>query len=162
MARSIDLFIDFDRQAEELAALIGRASGLALSPSGDRPGVWTLEQGSVHAELWANPYADDGDLRLSRYGYALSAHVAQGTRLSDAPETAFLRLVADSLRTAGIPTLLVHDLQYRDHEVARRAGRPGEDLATEGVEPEAEAEAALPGEDPDAEAGAPAGTTAAG
>jgi len=154
MARSIDLFIDFDRPAEDLVADIGRAAGVALSPAEGRPGVWTLDQGDVHAELWAHPYADDGDLRLSRYGYALSARVAQGTRLADAPETVFLRMVADSLRPAGIATLLVHDLQYRDQPGASSGGHPAPGgSGGEGEEP---------GTGRDGDATAATGTTAAG
>jgi hypothetical protein len=113
VSRSIDLFIDSDRPAQELAAEIERLTGLALRPG---PGTdsWCLDQGDVHAELRVHPYLDDGHLRLEQYRFALSSRVSNDVRLVDAAETALLRMVSEALQGGGTTTLLVHDLQYRE------------------------------------------------
>ena len=112
MSRSIDLFIECARPIEEVATEITRLTDIEMSPGGV-PGTWSLEEGGVHAELRAHPYVDDGDLMLERYQYALSARVANGTRLADSTEATLLRLISEALRRDQIATLLVHDLQYR-------------------------------------------------
>jgi hypothetical protein len=113
MSRSVDLFIASSKPIDELATQMAEAAGVTLAP-GDVPGTWALDDQDVHAELHDHPYVDDGDLVLERYRYALSARVDADRRLADAAETVLLRLVSESLRKAGLATLLVLDLQYRD------------------------------------------------
>lgn len=129
MSRSVDLFIDAQPPIAAVAAEIHRLAGLTLQP-GEVPDTWSLEEGEVHAELHPHPYVDDGQLLLSRYRWALSCRVANGVRLTDAPETTLLRLVSEALQQGGVPVLLVHDLQYRDRVTAGGspddAGQPGE------------------------------------
>lgn len=129
MSRSVDLFIDLEPPIESVADAIQRHSDLVLRP-GQVPGTWSLDEGEVHAELHAHPYVDDGELLLGRYRWALSCRVANGVRLADAPETTLLRLVSEVLQKAGVPVLLVHDLQYRDRVAAGQAG-PGPDPSGE-------------------------------
>lgn len=117
MSRSVDLFIDLEPPIESVAAAIHRLCGIALEP-GEVPDTWSLEEGEVHADLHAHPYVDDGQLLLGRYRWALSCRVANGVRLTDAPETSLLRLVSEALHNGGVPVLLVHDLQYRDRVAA--------------------------------------------
>lgn len=124
MSRSIDLFIDCTREPEEVAQEIGRLSGFELA-EGEGPGSFALDDGDVHAVLRAHAYLDDGDLPLSRYRYTLSSRVADDVRLADAPETRLLRMVSETLQKVGIPTLLVHDLQYRDPARHRPFSEPG-------------------------------------
>lgn len=119
MSRSIDLFIDSDRPIEEVAADIERLTSMAVRP-GDDASTWVLDEGEVRADLRAHPYASDGELLLERYRYALGSRVGSDTRLLDAPETSLLRLVSEALQRGGFPTLLVHDLQYRDQGAAGR------------------------------------------
>lgn len=130
MSRSIDLFIHCSKPIDELAAEVARLTGVDLQPGG-LPGTWSLDREGVHAELRAHPYIDDGDLVLERYEYALSCRVANGARPADSAEAVMLRFVSESLRKISIPSLLVHDLQYRD--------RPGP--AEAGPDPAAPAEA---------------------
>lgn len=118
MSRSIDLFIQCTKPIDEIAAELARLTGMDVKP-GSLPGTWSVDEDSVHAELRAHPYIDDGDLILERYQYALSSRVPNETRLADSAEAALLRLVSEALRKVSIPSLLVHDLQYRD--------RPGSD-----------------------------------
>lgn len=118
MSRSIDLFIQCPKPIEEVASEVARLTGADLQ-AGGLPGTWSLDSQGVHAELRAHPYIDDGDLVLERYQYALSCRVPNGARLADSAEAAMLRLVSESLRKASIPTLLVHDLQYRDRPGSR-------------------------------------------
>lgn len=131
MSRSVDLFIDSTKPIDELAAEVSRAASVTLAP-GELPGTWALDAQDVHAELHTHPYVDDGDLVLSRYRYALSARVAHDRRLADASETMLLRLVSESLRRSGIPSLLVLDLQYRD----RGAPASADGAAGDGTAPE--------------------------
>lgn len=121
MSRSIDLFIECPKPIEEVASEVARLTGMDLQPS-DQPGTWSLDEQGVHAELRAHPYVDDGDLMLRRYQYALSSHVSNGTRLADSAEAALLRLVSEALRKVAVPSLLVHDLQYRDAPKSGAAG----------------------------------------
>lgn len=120
MSRSIDLFIQCPKPIEEVASEVARLTGMDLEP-GDLPGTWSLDEESVHAELRAHPYVNDGDLVLERYQYALSSRVSNDTRLADSSEAAMLRLVSEALRKVSIPSLLVHDLQYRDREISGEA-----------------------------------------
>lgn len=113
MSRSIDLFIQCPKPIEEVASDVGRLAEVEVKPGG-LPGTWSLDAKGVHAELRAHPYIDDGELVLERFQYALSCRVANGTRLADSAEAALLRLVSQSLRKIAVPSLLVHDLQYRD------------------------------------------------
>jgi hypothetical protein len=113
MSRSIDLFIESATTAAEVAEQIEQLTGLKLT-AGSEPGTWSVQEGGVHAELSANQYVDDGDLPFGRYGYVLSARAASDVRLADAPQTSLLRRVSEGLHKGGMPTLLVHDLQYRD------------------------------------------------
>lgn len=111
MSRSVDLFIDMEPPIESVVARIAGLGEIGLDP-GEVPGTWSIDSGGVHAELHAHPYVDDGELLFSRYRWALSCRVEAGVRLADAPEAALLRVVAEALRREGVPTLLVHDLQY--------------------------------------------------
>ncbi len=129
MSRSVDLFVQCDRPIEEVASEIARLTSLTLKP-GSIPGTWSLDEGDVHAELRAHPYVDDGDLVLERYQYALSCRVATGSRLTDSAEASLLRVVSEGLRKGGIASLVVHDLQYRDHN--RAAAPAGEDAEAVG------------------------------
>lgn len=128
MSRSVDLFIDMEAPAESVVARIASLSGVGLDP-GEMPGTWSMDSGSVHAELHPHPYVDDGELLFSRYRWALSCRVGTGVRLADAPETALLRLVAEALRREGVPTLLVHDLQYLERQGSAGLSLLGDDPA---------------------------------
>ncbi len=132
MSRSVDLFIDLEPPIESVVDEIQRRSELKFQP-GELPGTWSLEEGQVHAELHAHPYVDDGDLLLGRYRWALSCRVDSGVRLADAAETALLRVVSEALQKAGVPVLLVHDLQYRERVEAAAGGQSDEDGS--GVQP---------------------------
>ena len=138
MSRSVDLFIDVAVPIEELAAKLGDLAGVTLTRVADAADDaeggehWVLEDGSVRAVLAAHPYVDDGELVFSHYRYALSARVANSARPQDAPETFLLRRLADKvLHGAGLPALLVLDLQYRDRgQVAGPNGSGAEFGAT--------------------------------
>lgn len=120
MSRSVDLFIDSHDPIDQIAARIERLTRIGVRP-GEVPGTWALDEGEVHADLRIHPFVDDGELVFERYRYALSSRVPHGIRPLDAPETVFLRLVSEALRGDGVPTLLVHDLQYRDPAAALAA-----------------------------------------
>lgn len=125
MMRSIDLFVASDQTLGDLAEGISKLSGFNLSPGTDGA-EWWLQEGDIRARLSSHPYIDDGDLDFSRYPYVLSCRVRSDTRLADAAETVLLRLIAESLHKGGMPTLLVHDLQYRDRGAeGAGASRPG-------------------------------------
>ena len=114
MSRSIDLFIDADQPADELAAALGRALGSALEKDA-ATGAWLLRRDDVQASLTEHPFADDEGLPFTRFRYSLSARVPNTVRLQDAPATVLLRRIADlAQRQLGLPVLLVMDLQYRD------------------------------------------------
>lgn len=113
MSRSVDLFIRSDRPIDDLAAEVTRLTGFPVTP-GDPPGSWSLEADPVVADLRAHPYVDDGDLVFQRYPYVLSCRVGGDGRSSDSAEAHLLRAVGEALRGAGIPSMLVHDLQFRD------------------------------------------------
>lgn len=113
MSRSIDLFIQSPKPVDEFVAALAQHTHLTPSP-GAMPGTWSVEEGEVHAELRTHPYVDDGDPALARYQYALSARVGDATRPVDSAEANFLRVVGEALRSGGMGSLLVHDLQYRD------------------------------------------------
>jgi hypothetical protein len=119
MSRSVDLFIDTDHPADEVAVLIAGRAGLRVEAPPDGTGP-RLTDGDVTAVLQEHPYLDDDDLLLTRYRYALSARATASGHLGDVAETRMLRKVASSL--AGVyPVLLVLDLQYR----APLAATPG-------------------------------------
>jgi hypothetical protein len=113
MSRSIDLFIESAKPAQEVAEQIEQLTGLKLTAGGE-PGTWSLQESGVHAELSANHYIDDAELPFGRYGYVLSARPASDVRLADAPEAALLRTVSEGLHRGGVATMLVHDLQHHD------------------------------------------------
>jgi hypothetical protein len=113
VSRSVDLFIASSRSIEEVAAEMARLAEMELTPGPD-PGTWVLDEGTVHAELRAHPYVNDGDLPFERYQYALSARVSDGARPTDSAEANLLRMVSESLRKGPYSSLLVHDLQFRD------------------------------------------------
>ena len=125
MSRSIDLFIDSDRPIEEVAAEIQRLTDVSVQ-AGEDGSTWVVEKAGVQADLRAHPYVSDGELRLERYRYALGSRVGSDIRLLDAPETSMLRAVSEALQQAGFPTLLVHDLQYRDHSAGTEPERQSE------------------------------------
>ena len=127
MSRSVDLFIQSSLPIDELAPTIGGLIDRQLSP-GPSTGSWVLSDGESEAVLRAHPYVDDGDLPFASYRYALSASVANGVRVQDAPVTDLLRRVADRLqRAGGMGVLMVLDLQYRDRPGAAPA--PAQDPA---------------------------------
>jgi hypothetical protein len=130
MSRSVDLFVGTDRDLEDVAGAVGAAVGADAVPSPDGAG-WSFGVGEVRATLGPSHYVDDGDLLLGRYRYVVSCEVGFERRLADAPETALLRAVSDSLRDTGMATLLVHDLQYRDGEQRGPdgSGPPGDEAA---------------------------------
>lgn len=113
MSKSVDLFIDCADTIDELAARIGRLVQVEFRPA-PASGTWSLDQEGLHADLHPHPYVDDGDLAFERYPYVLACRIAQSAHSLAAPETSFLRRVADALHREGLGTLLVHDLQYRD------------------------------------------------
>jgi hypothetical protein len=128
LSRTIDLFIASPYAIDQVAAEIGRLAQLELVAQTDES-KWSLDQGGVHAELRAHNYVDDGELRLERYPYALSARGVDKKWSATAPETLLLRGVADALRRDDPTgekyfTLLVHDLENRDRPPARPTGGP--------------------------------------
>jgi hypothetical protein len=157
VSRSVDLFIESAKPIEEVAAEVARLTRLNLTP-GSVPGTWSLDQGTVHAELHAHPYVDDGELAFERYQYALSARVADRGRSAESSEANLLRMVSESLRKGRIPSLLVHDLQYRDGRAGPAPSPEGPDQAeapepgpaSEPPEPSERAEPVEPSERADA------------
>lgn len=130
MSRTIDLFIASSLPVDQVAGEIGRLSKLAPIPAPDGLS-WSFDHDDVHAVLKVHNYVDDGELRLERYPYALSARVADKAWMGNAAQTVFLRRVAEALRfddPAGTKfiTLLVHDLQNRDRSPLVSSGRPAE------------------------------------
>jgi hypothetical protein len=114
VSRTVDLFIRSGQAAQDLAASLGRLTRLPVK-AGEQPGTWLLQQGEVVAVLRQHPYSDDGRLQFSRYPFVLTART-NGERLTESPEAAMLREVADRLREAQVPTMLVHDLEFRDRD----------------------------------------------
>ncbi|MGH9116253.1 MAG: hypothetical protein ACRDWW_10560 [Acidimicrobiales bacterium] len=113
LMRSVDLFIAAELPPGDMAAELGRVAGSSCAP-GPEPGTWVLQEGGTRAFLAQHRYADDGDLLLSRYRYALSARVADTVRPQDTPEAALLRMVGRRLQQGSRwPVLMVLDLQYR-------------------------------------------------
>ena len=113
MSRSIDLFIDSARPIDDLAQEMSRLTRMALTP-GRSPDTWCLQEGEVRAELRVHPFLPDRELAFDRYRYALSTRVDEGSRPADSAEASLLRVVSETLRKAGMASLLVHDLQYKD------------------------------------------------
>jgi hypothetical protein len=123
MSRSIDLFLASPLPADELADELTRLTGLSFAPTADGTG-WMMHDGGVQAELAEHHFADDGDLLLSRYRYALSARVPLGINPADTPEAMSLRRMTKTLHAEGsIAVLLILDLQYRD-QPGRRPTSP--------------------------------------
>ena len=119
MSRSVDLFIQSDKTLEEVAGVLTQVTEKEVT-EGSVPGTLVWSDGTIAADLRKHPYIDDGDLSFEEYTYALSAR-ASGFKLTDTPEAIALRRVADKLRGAGMRTLLVHDLQYKDRPPALSA-----------------------------------------
>jgi hypothetical protein len=121
MSRSVDLFIDADLSLDELAGALGRQAGAPLVAEPDHVS-WRLQDAEVHAILAEHPYGDDGNLLFTRYRFALSARVPNEVRPHDTAEAALLRRTAVKIQQSHPtwPVLLVHDLQYRDHELPSR------------------------------------------
>jgi hypothetical protein len=117
MSKTVDLFIESDQPIESVAAMLAAETGWPVEP-GEVPGTWTLAAGEDRADLHAHPYVNDGPLAFERYAYALTAQV-NGSRLTESPQAAMLRTVADRLRASKVPTMLVHDLQYRERDGQR-------------------------------------------
>ena len=115
MSKTVDLFIESDQPIEAVAELLAKETGWPVGP-GEAPGTWMLSGPDHRAELHTHRYINDGALAFERYAYALTARVS-GTRLTESPEAAMLRAVADKLRTHRIPTMLVHDLDYRERDL---------------------------------------------
>ena len=113
MSRSVDLFIESGRPVDELVQEVSRLTRMTLTP-GPSPETWCLQEGDVRAELRVHPFVAERELAFDRFRYALSARVADGARPSDSAEASMLRVISETLRKGGIPSLLVHDLQYRD------------------------------------------------
>ncbi|MHB1931149.1 MAG: hypothetical protein ACYDEN_05730 [Acidimicrobiales bacterium] len=116
MSRSIDLFIATDTPLDELAAVIAARTGLEVQTrAGD--GATLIAGRDAAAVLAVHAHADAGDLRLSRYRYALTATTEAAHHVGDTPQATMLRGVASAL--AGVlPVLLVVDLQFRGQRVA--------------------------------------------
>ena len=148
--RSIDLFVASDQTLGELAEQITKVSGFKLSPGTDET-EWWLQEGDIRARLSGHPYIDDGDLDFSGYSYVLSCRVRAETRLADAAETVLLRLIAETLHRGGVPTLRVHDLQYRDRGSERARGPQPEPSSPTDREPPVGATATVAPESPTGE-----------
>lgn len=112
MSKTVDLFIESDQPIDGLAEILGAATGWPVEP-GEEPGTWSVRHGEVRADLHRHPFVNDGPLAFERYPFALTAQV-DGSRLTESPQASMLRAVADRLREQRIPTMLVHDLQFRD------------------------------------------------
>jgi hypothetical protein len=115
MSKTVDLFIESDQPIEAVAALLAAETGWPVDP-GETPGTWALKAPEQWAELHTHPYINDGALAFERYPYALTARVS-GSRMTDSPQAAMLRTVADKLRPRRIATMLVHDLEYRESDL---------------------------------------------
>ena len=113
MSRSVDLFIASARPIDDLAQEMSRLTRMTLTP-GRAPETWCLQEGEVRAELRVHPFLPDRELAFDRYRYALSTRVDEGARPADSAEASLLRVVSETLRKAGMASLLVHDLQYKD------------------------------------------------
>ena len=114
MSKTVDLFIESDQPIESVASMLAAETGWPVEP-GEVPGTWTMTGGDQRADLHAHPYVNDGHLAFERYAYALTAQVS-GSRLTESPEAVMLRTVADRLRPRQVPTMLVHDLQFRERD----------------------------------------------
>lgn len=114
MSKTVDLFIESDQPIEAVASMLAAETGWPVEP-GEVPGTWTMSGADQRADLHAHPYVNDGHLAFERYTYALTAQ-ASGTRLTESPQAVMLRTVADRLRARKVPTMLVHDLQYRERD----------------------------------------------
>jgi hypothetical protein len=119
MSRCIDLFIDAPLPVDDLAAELGRLTGITFvgAVEGSR---WVVRDGDAAAELVEHDFVDDRHLVLSRYRYDLFAMV-DGDHVAECPNVVLLRRVLAALRDDGrYPALLVFDLQ---HALDRADGR---------------------------------------
>ena len=111
MSRSVELFIATDTPADDLARAIAARAGLSVEYRAD-DGAPVLANNQTSAVLHEHAYVDDGDLRFSRYRYALSARTSAADRIGEQPETRLLRTVAAALG-GDLDVLLVLDTQFR-------------------------------------------------
>lgn len=165
MSRSVDLFVAHAGDPRKLIDLLGAAddarptgsrsssdSDPAGPPSTAGPlstavettdGRWEMGLGDdLVGYLHRHPFIDDGDLRFTRYPWALSVRVTSPGPLREHPATIALRRVAMTLREAGISVLLVLDLQHR----LDPTGRDGQPPPADGSPPPPAA--TVPGPDP--------------
>jgi hypothetical protein len=147
MSRSVDLFIDANVSLEEMSEALGPYLGGPFSPDGGAR--WVFDQGQLRVLLSAHPYRDDGELLFSRYRFALSARIANDGRPQDSPEAALLRRVAGQIgQGPAWPSLVVHDLQYRDGAAASAPTGGGDaggaEAVPDGSGPDASGDPAAP------------------
>ena len=116
MSRSIDLFIATDLPLEEVAALIATRTGLEVKER-SADGALLIVGRDATAALAVHGYADEGDLRLSRYRYALTATTEATHHVGDTPQATMLRAIASELGRE-LSVLLVVDLQFRRQHLA--------------------------------------------
>ena len=118
MSKTVDLFIESDLPIEAMAALIAKETGWPAEPSqeGEQLGSWWVKGPDLTAELHRHPFINDGALAFERYAFALSLRT-HSEKLTDSPQAAMLRTVADKLRPHRIATMLVHDLEYRERDL---------------------------------------------
>jgi hypothetical protein len=120
MSRCIDLFIDAPVPLDELAAALGRLTGVTFVGAVEGS-HWVVRDGEAAAELAEHRFGDDRHLLLTRYRYDLFARV-DSDKLADGADAALLRKVFAALRADGrYPALLVFDLQ---HVLDRADGPP--------------------------------------
>ena len=111
MSRCIDLFIDAPVELGELAAELGKLTGLVFALDPDGSGYVT-RQGDVVLTMSEHDFVDDGQLPLSSYRYDLYARVST-SHVLDSPEAHLLRHVLSLVNAIGqYPALLVFDLQH--------------------------------------------------
>ena len=118
MSRSLDLFIASPDPLETVAQTVAGLTGFQVTPA--EAGGWVVQDGEVRAVLGEHRHLGDGELPLGHYGYALSAEVQDTVRPQDSAPAALLRQVAQKLlEKSGWMTLMVLDLQFREHGATR-------------------------------------------
>jgi hypothetical protein len=120
MSRCIDLFIDSPAPLDELAAALGKLSGLSFIGSAEGT-HWGVRDGDGFAELAEHDFDDDRQLVVSRYRYDLFARIESGSPTEGASAVMLRRIFAAIKADGSYPALLVFDLQ---HVLERAAGRP--------------------------------------
>ena len=111
MSRCIDLFIDAPVELGELAAELGKLTGLVFALDPDGTGYVT-RQGEVVLTMGEHDFVDDARLPLSSYRYDLYSRVST-SHVLDSPEAHLLRHVLSLVKANGqYPALLVFDLQH--------------------------------------------------